>query len=261
MESLRAKYSYEAKNPDELSFKANDEVSLLQKTDTAGWWLVENKHNKRGLVPANYFDTISPPDTPPPSVSSGPPARPPPSQLPAVPNVNGVTAPAPTSSPPPIVTKFFHFPDDGKERAVAQEDYTAKDASQLSFKKDDVIIVLQKFPTGWMQGDLNGNKGVFPAKTIKFASEIMASQSDDKKKHRRSRSATNRDKDKADSRRSRTLTVGSQLRPELMIPQGADSDEGSDDDVPTIYNLNVRILFSNLLSMNNESMLWRKALS
>src|SRR5690606_37415744 len=44
------------------------------------------------------------------------------------------------------------------ERVVAKYDYEATDVNELSFKANDVILVLQKTSeegTGWWQGELN----------------------------------------------------------------------------------------------------------
>jgi len=42
-------------------------------------------------------------------------------------------------------------------------DYTPSDPNELCFKKGDVITVLQKDPSGWWQGELQGRVGVFPS--------------------------------------------------------------------------------------------------
>merc|ERR1712100_96434 len=42
-------------------------------------------------------------------------------------------------------------------------DYNTDDPNELSFKEGDIITVLQKDPSGWWQGELNGKIGVFPS--------------------------------------------------------------------------------------------------
>ena len=42
-------------------------------------------------------------------------------------------------------------------------DYNTDDPNELSFKQGDIITVLQKDPSGWWQGELNGRIGVFPS--------------------------------------------------------------------------------------------------
>ena len=42
-------------------------------------------------------------------------------------------------------------------------DYNPDDPNELTFKQGDIITVLQKDPSGWWQGELNGRIGVFPS--------------------------------------------------------------------------------------------------
>jgi len=48
-------------------------------------------------------------------------------------------------------------------RCKALYDYSAGDATELSFSAGDVINILQKDESGWWQGELNGVIGVFPS--------------------------------------------------------------------------------------------------
>jgi len=56
-------YSYDAENDDELSFKAGDELIILEKyeedfqsEENDGWWNAKLvNQNKQGLVPNNYL--------------------------------------------------------------------------------------------------------------------------------------------------------------------------------------------------------------
>lgn len=42
-------------------------------------------------------------------------------------------------------------------------DYTGETQPELSFKKGDIITVTEKDESGWWQGELNGERGVFPS--------------------------------------------------------------------------------------------------
>jgi hypothetical protein len=42
-------------------------------------------------------------------------------------------------------------------------DYTGETEPELSFKKGDIITVTEKDESGWWQGELNGERGVFPS--------------------------------------------------------------------------------------------------
>jgi len=56
------------------------------------------------------------------------------------------------------------------EIVIAIQDFQGS-SSQLSLKKDDIINVLEKFPTGWWKGELNGRVGVFPRSAVRLESE------------------------------------------------------------------------------------------
>lgn len=48
-------------------------------------------------------------------------------------------------------------------RVRALYDYQASEPTELSFNAGDIINVLQKDPSGWWQGELNGRVGAFPS--------------------------------------------------------------------------------------------------
>ncbi|KAI8818072.1 amoeboid myosin I-like protein [Fimicolochytrium jonesii] len=54
--TCRALYDYEASEADELSFKANDVISIINQDD-AGWWQGE-VNGRKGLFPANYTEPM-----------------------------------------------------------------------------------------------------------------------------------------------------------------------------------------------------------
>ncbi|KAI9472028.1 MAG: hypothetical protein EXX96DRAFT_653204 [Benjaminiella poitrasii] len=51
--SVKALYDYEARSPEELSFKENDTFGLYERDDP-DWFVVETSDGKIGLVPGNY---------------------------------------------------------------------------------------------------------------------------------------------------------------------------------------------------------------
>jgi hypothetical protein len=44
--------------------------------------------------------------------------------------------------------------------------YTAVESTDLSFMEGDLIIIVEKEPTGWWKGSLNGLTGVFPSNYV-----------------------------------------------------------------------------------------------
>ena len=59
--AVRALYTYQATDPDELSFEEDDILFIIKDGDDEGEWLnaVNLKDvNVEGLVPANYVETV-----------------------------------------------------------------------------------------------------------------------------------------------------------------------------------------------------------
>lgn len=220
---LRSKYAYNAKHGDELTFPADAELYLLEKREN-GWWRGEY-NGISGLFPYNYVDVISTPAAP-----------------------LAVTSPRLSDERKKSLPTF----NDGKERAIALEDYSAKDSQQLDFKKDDIIVIVQKFPTGWWKGEVQGRQGVFPQKTVKLLSDQK--DEDKSKKHRRARSKESGGRKRASSKSRSNNSTGSN-GPQLAPPPGDDTagstessfdgsgDDGNSDDEQTAFGLGAVRLF------------------
>eukprot|EP01095_Lingulamoeba_sp_RSL-Kostka_P004491 TRINITY_DN15737_c0_g1_i2.p1 TRINITY_DN15737_c0_g1~~TRINITY_DN15737_c0_g1_i2.p1 ORF type:complete len:283 (+),score=96.72 TRINITY_DN15737_c0_g1_i2:603-1451(+) len=76
----------------------------------------------------------------------------------------------------PIISQPINEPQEkpagiGKCRALY--DYQQSDSNELSFSAGDVITILQKDPSGWWQGELDGRIGVFPS--VDWVQEINES--------------------------------------------------------------------------------------
>ncbi len=104
-------------------------------------WCKGEKNGKIGMFPYNYVEPASPSE------------------------ISAYNSASTTSS---------------NEIVIAIQDFQGS-SSQLSFKKDDVINVLEKFPTGWWKGELNGRTGVFPRSAVRLESEAPP---DDRKSRR-----------------------------------------------------------------------------
>lgn len=58
--TVYASYDYQAQEPDELSFKCNEQLRILDKLDAddeteSYWWLASNSQQQKGYVPRNLL--------------------------------------------------------------------------------------------------------------------------------------------------------------------------------------------------------------
>ena len=134
-------YDYDATIPDELTIRAGQIVYVTEQLDKG--WVRGYIGDQVGMFPAAYAE----PDT----SNVGPPTAP----LPAAP-ASSTLGPAPTPS------------TGGAETAVVIEEFPAKDSSQLALAKDQIIVVLRKYPTGWANGEYQGKTGMFPLKNVRI---------------------------------------------------------------------------------------------
>jgi ligand-binding sensor domain-containing protein len=56
-----------------------------------------------------------------------------------------------------------------QRRYVAQYDYQSVEADGLSFKKGDIIIIVDDSNSNWWMGELNGARGWVPSNYLKLA--------------------------------------------------------------------------------------------
>ncbi|CAF3401772.1 unnamed protein product [Rotaria socialis] len=70
----RALYEFAAEGPNELSFNANDILTITSNTAGHGWWYAKSASGKVGVIPQNYVEALSdlpePNEPPPPPLSS-----------------------------------------------------------------------------------------------------------------------------------------------------------------------------------------------
>lgn len=60
--------------------------------------------------------------------------------------------------------------------AVALYDYAAKTQDELSFQKDDCILITEHLSEEWSSGRLNGREGMFPRAFVNVSSGTESSQ-------------------------------------------------------------------------------------
>jgi len=62
--------------------------------------------------------------------------------------------------------------------------YDATEESELSFKANERLVVLQKDDSGWWQGELNGRVGMFPSNFVEVVDpNAPATNGGDQKEH------------------------------------------------------------------------------
>ncbi|XP_069828064.1 E3 ubiquitin-protein ligase SH3RF2 isoform X3 [Dendropsophus ebraccatus] len=64
------------------------------------------------------------------------------------------------------------MPTEGVPCAKAVSSYRGQTPSALSFSKGDIIILHQQLDDHWYQGEVNGESGVFPARSVKIIRKI-----------------------------------------------------------------------------------------
>ncbi|UJR37399.1 hypothetical protein I4U23_030104 [Adineta vaga] len=69
----RALYDFVAEGPNELSFKANEILTITSNTAGHGWWFAKSSYGQVGVIPENYVEAlVDPPEPnePPPALST-----------------------------------------------------------------------------------------------------------------------------------------------------------------------------------------------
>jgi len=62
----------------------------------------------------------------------------------------------------------------------AMYDFDSEDATNLTFKRDDIIQVLAQLESGWWAGHCDGRQGWFPSNYVQVLTEDdLASQDED----------------------------------------------------------------------------------
>ena len=69
-------------------------------------------------------------------------------------------------TPDPVPAPRIADPDPGSKFCRALYDYQSTDTSGLSFRRHDVIRVLNKVETGWWDGVLGDVRGWFPSNYV-----------------------------------------------------------------------------------------------
>ena len=153
---LRSIYSYEAQNTDELTINEGDILSIVEHDDGTGW-IKAKLGNRSGLIPANYVEYIE--ETT--SFEHNDDDR----DASVIDEPTIYTVPS-APPPPPIapIVEVNSLPQ--QEVVVALYDFEAVNAEELNIREGDRISVTRKDDSGWWEGTLNGQTGVFPANYV-----------------------------------------------------------------------------------------------
>lgn len=132
----RALYQYASTGEDEVSINEGDQFNVVEEDEGSGWTLISLPTGEEGLVPTSYIEIQRP-------VASS------------------------SKKVGPSVA-----PKRGARRVQYLEalyDYEADGDDELSISAGDKIILLQDDVdgSGWTEGELNGNKGMFPTSYVR----------------------------------------------------------------------------------------------
>lgn len=171
---MRSLYSYDAQNADELSITEGDMLTIVEPDDGTGW-IKAQLGDQVGLVPANYIEYINQQDDAA-SLANTDTAAPASDSYYAAPT----TPPAvdqfvddttiqnddilPPPPPPPMPGSAQ--PPPPTESVVALYDFEAVNAEELNIRQGDIITVTKKDDSGWWEGILNGQSGIFPSNYV-----------------------------------------------------------------------------------------------
>ena len=156
-----ANYDFNASNERQLAFKKDDTIKVLEKNDST-WWLGE-LNGKKGYVPSNYLKESPNPIT---ATKTQPPTLNKPPSLTSV--VPVLTTKTPTQGNlVSLKGDNLTQPQQQKQQekyigiCVANHDFTSNIESQLSFKKNDTMNIIDK-GVAWWRVELKGKIGMVP---------------------------------------------------------------------------------------------------
>ncbi|GEQ70690.1 hypothetical protein JCM33374_g4369 [Metschnikowia sp. JCM 33374] len=133
--SAVASYAYDASGDDELTVSQGEGLAVLEEDDGSGWTLVRGSTGDSGLVPTSYLQI-------------------------------NISEDAPRKTGPSVAPKR------GAKRVQYVEalyDYNADEENELSLRAGDRIVLVQDDTdgSGWSEGEINGQTGLFPTAYVK----------------------------------------------------------------------------------------------
>ena len=124
-----AQYPYEAQGEDEISMNKGDQFDIVDEDDGSGWTFVKSSYDE-GLVPTSYL------------------------------KIEQVQLQQKKKIPPKVVprknTKTI-------KRMEILYDYQSQGDDELSLQTGDIVTIIQDDDgSGWTEGEINGETGLFP---------------------------------------------------------------------------------------------------
>lgn len=124
-----AQYPYEAQGEDEISMNKGDQFDIVDEDDGSGWTFVKSSYDE-GLVPTSYL------------------------------KIEQVQSQQKKKIPPKVVprknTKTI-------KRMEILYDYQSQGDDELSLQTGDIVTIIQDDDgSGWTEGEINGETGLFP---------------------------------------------------------------------------------------------------
>ncbi|KAK6455795.1 uncharacterized protein RJT20DRAFT_97464 [Scheffersomyces xylosifermentans] len=139
--SGKALYAYTAAGSDEVSIGAGETFTLVEEDDGSGWTLIRLNNGQQGLAPTSYLEIVK--------------------------AIQADNTGSSTKKKGPSVA-----PRRGAKKVAYVEalyDYTADGDDEISISAGDKIILIQDDidGSGWTEGELNGQRGMFPTGYVK----------------------------------------------------------------------------------------------
>ncbi|ORX50447.1 SH3-domain-containing protein [Hesseltinella vesiculosa] len=167
-----ALYDYEAQNEDELTIFEGDQLTKLEENDG---WVKVRRGLSQGLVPANYValadeqqEATSVPSNVTSPVNDKTPSPTQPQHLDtSAQQTPSPNEPSPSSAAASTVSPTAPDPDaTDLDYVTAVYDFSAINPEEMDLREGDRILVTKRDDSGWWEGVLNGQQGIFPANYV-----------------------------------------------------------------------------------------------
>ena len=135
-----ALYDYQGRDGEELTISKNETLTVVN--GEGSWWKVKNDRGEQGLVPSNYVRPVQ-----------------------QTPTVSGSSRTDLKQDGPAMYQQPDLIERNGPSlniNAVAKFNYEGKQEDELSLRKGDNVIVMEKEADGWWRGRCGARIGWFP---------------------------------------------------------------------------------------------------